>query len=132
MPYNRSERVCGYNLREVTMPNKPVNETFKVPGKNKVFDEKHHSLINVQGIGTKRVETAAGPVQFEDNFAVLPSDGMANEIEAELQAGADHPGRVKMIRRDKHSMDRIHRYHFGSPAGGWPAFDENGRIINGT
>lgn len=93
---------------------KLVNKSLKT--RNKEFDKEHHTLLNVQGAGDKIVDTEAGPLKFEQNFAVLPNDGMANEVAAELTERSDHPDRVKIIRRDRHNMDRTHRYFFG----GWP------------
>ena len=108
---------------------KPVNQSLKDKS-NRHFQDKQHSLINVQGIGNARIQTEAGDIQFEDGLAVLPNDGQADEIEAELRAGARHPAQVHRVERNYHNDSKIHRYHFGAPRGGWPEFDEDGRRIS--
>lgn len=107
---------------------KPVNQSLK-DKTNRHFKDREHSLLNVQGIGNARIQTEAGDIQFEDGLAVLPNDGQADEIEAELIANATHPAQVKRIERKRYNDDRIHRYHFGAPRGGWPQFNEEGKRI---
>lgn len=108
---------------------KPVNQSLK-DRSNRHFKAKQHSLINVQGIGNARIRTEAGDIQFEDGLAVLPNDGQADEIEAELRANANHPAQVHRVERNRHNGSKIHRYHFGPPRCGWPQFDESGQRIS--
>ena len=110
---------------------KPVNQSLKDKS-NRHFDDPKHSLINIQGIGNARIQTEAGDIQFEDSLAILPNDGQANEIEAELRANATHPAQVHRIERERHNNSKIHRYFFSSPAKGWPQFDNDGTIIKET
>ena len=91
---------------------KPVNQSLKDKS-NRHFKDPTHSLINVQGIGNARIQTEAGDIQFEDSIAVLPNDGQANEIEAELRANATHPAQVHRVERPYYNNSETHRYHFG-------------------
>ena len=108
---------------------KPVNQSLRDKS-NRHFRDRQHSLLNVQGIGNARIQTEAGDIQFEDGLAVLPNDGQADEIEAELRANATHPGQVHRVERNRHNDSKIHRYHFGPPTNGWPAFDDTGKRIS--
>jgi hypothetical protein len=109
---------------------KPVNQSLKDKN-NRHFKDEKHSLLNVSGIGNARIKTEAGDIQFEDGLAVLPNDGQADEIEAELRENALHPAQVHRVERSKYTHgDKVHNYHFGPPQCGWPEFDENGRRIS--
>lgn len=108
---------------------KPVNQSLK-DKTNRHFKDKKHSLLNVSGIGNARIKTEAGDVQFEDGLAVLPNDGQADEIEAELRQHARHPAQVHRVERSRYNDNTIHRYKFGPPQGGWPQFDEDGRRVS--
>jgi len=108
---------------------KPVNQSLKDKS-NRHFQDRQHSLLNVQGIGNARIQTEAGDIQFENSLAVLPNDGQANEIEAELRANATHPAQVHRVERNYYNDSKIHRYHFGAPKCGWPEFDGDGRRVS--
>jgi len=109
---------------------KPVNQSLKSK-QNRHFQDRRHSLLNVQGVGNARIKTEAGDVQFEDNLAVLPNDGQADEIEAELRANATHPHQVKRVAdRERYNGSDTHRYFFGQFNGvPWAKYDERGRRI---
>jgi hypothetical protein len=112
-----------------SLQEKPVNQSLKDKS-NRHFQDPQHSLINVQGIGNARITTEAGDVQFEDGLAVLPNDGQADEIEAELRANANYPAQVHRVERSRYNGSQIHRYYFGPPVGGWPEFDEDGNRVS--
>jgi len=122
-----SEKVFN-EVAKTLATKKPVNQSLK-DKTNRHFQDRKHSLLNVQGIGNARIKTEAGDIQFEDGLAVLPNDGQADEIEAELRANALHPAQVHRVERTRYDNNKIHNYHFGPPAGGWPRFDENGTRI---
>jgi len=116
-------------VTKILATEKPVNQSLK-DKTNRHFRNKQHSLLNVQGIGDARIKTEAGDIQFEDSMAVLPNDGQADEIEAELREYATHPDQVYRVVRSRYNDNRIHRYHFGPPTRGWPEFDEDGKRIS--
>jgi len=123
-----SEKVFK-EVTEKLATEKPVNQSLK-DRNNRHFKDRQHSLLNVQGIGNARIHTEAGDIQFEDGLAVLPNDGQADEIEAELRENSLHPAQVHRVERNRYNNDQVHNYHFGPPRGGWPEFDKDGRRIS--
>ena len=89
----------------------PLNPVFKPRTKQRI-------LINAQGdFGTKRVETRAGTVVFQDNVAALPNDLRGQEMAAEIvQTHGKHPDHFAVIpnREGPGARDKVHNYFFGS------------------
>ena len=105
----------------------PKNPVFKPRTKQRI-------LINAQGnFGTRKVETQAGTVVFQDNVAALPNDGRGQEMADEIvQTHGKHPDHFAVIpnREGPGARDRVHNYFWGS----WPQmpWKKEGEEPNGT
>ena len=110
-----------------------VNESHRNP-ESKVLNQKKQTIIHDcdAGDGIHVEYTAAGTVVFDQGMAVLPNDGRADDIAAELKSRkTNHRDRYSVVKnRESMKQDNIHAYTFGTVALPWNKYDELGRKIN--
>lgn len=121
---------------KVEMPRKLngwVNESHRDPNAS-VLQQKKQTIIHdcdaTDGVHIEHTE--AGTVVFDQGMAVLPNDGRADEIMAELKGRkGNHRSRYAYV-KDREGMrrDPLHKMRIQTVALPWNKYDEFGRKID--
>jgi hypothetical protein len=112
--------------------NRPFRNKSHRSKANPLFEQKKQTLLqdldHAKGIHVEN--TKAGTVVFEDGLAVLPNDGRANEMWAELNGKRRHPHQYAYNPgREGMKRDPLHPNRITNPGMPWAEYDDRGRRI---
>ena len=108
-----------------------INESHRSK-KNPLLKEKKQAVLHNMdaGDGIHVENTEAGMVVFDQGMAVLPNDGRANDIAAELKQRQRHRDQYAYVpNREGRKRDDVHAMRTTTIGLPWNEYDELGRII---